>query len=333
MTITTMENSADFWSVIEAAKRLILISHVKPDGDTLGSASAFFSVGTEIGKQCRWGGRDPFPGMYAFLPHAQKYEQIESLGEFAPTQGDVVIALDTSTRDRSVTDLDLSPVLLNIDHHHDNSLYGDIVRVDSGASSTAELLWNIFSSAPIPLISYEAAFSLYVGVATDSGSFSFSCTTSRTHMAVSGMLEKGVRPAEVNRLLNYNRSYAKMRLWGLALSRITVKGTAAMTWLVDADFRNFGADPSETENLVNQLLLIRDVELALLLIDHREGVRVSIRSEGAVSAAAIAHRFGGGGHPQAAGCTLSGTLSSATDRLFSAIDECVRGDERLSAPR
>ncbi len=106
-----------------------------------------------------------------------------------------------------------------------------------------------------------------------------------------------------------------------------------MTWLVDADFRNFGADPSETENLVNQLLFIHGVELALLLIDNREGVRVSIRSEGAVSAATIAHRFGGGGHPQAAGCTLPGTLSSATERLFSAIGECMGSDERLSAPR
>ena len=328
-----MENNVDFWSVIEASKRLIFLSHVKPDGDTLGSAAAFFSVGTEMGKPCVWGGRDPFPEMYAFLPHSQKYQQIESLREFAPTSGDVVLALDTSTRDRSVPDLDLSPVLLNIDHHHDNSLYGDIVRVDADASSTAELLWGLFSSANTSHVSYEAAFSLYVGVVTDSGSFSFSCTTPRTHKAVSDMLEKGVRPAEVYRLLNFNRSYAKTRLWGLALSRITIEGTIAMTWLVAADFRNFGADPSETENLVNQLLLIRGVDIALLLIDNREGIRVSIRSEGAVSAATIAHRFGGGGHPQAAGCTLPGTLSSATERLFSAIDECMGSDERLSAPR
>ena len=332
MTIA-MENNIDFWSVIENAKRLILLSHVKPDGDTLGSADAFFSIGTEMGKPCVWGGRDPFPEMYAFLPHSKQYQQIESLRQFAPTSGDVVIALDTSTRDRSVPDLDLSPVLLNIDHHHDNSRYGDIIRVDAEASSTAELLWDLFSSANTSRVSYEAAFSLYVGIVTDSGSFSFSCTTPRTHRAVADMLEKGVRPSEVYRLLNFNRSYAKTRLWGLALSRITVEGSVAMTWLVDADFRNFGADPSETENLVNQLLLIRGVDIALLLIDNRDGIRASIRSEGAVSAATVAHRFGGGGHPQAAGCTLPGTLSSATERLFSAIHECIGDDERLSAPR
>lgn len=324
-----IKTNGDAVSHLHLGKRWILLSHVKPDGDTIGSAAALFSIGRNMGKECAWGGRDAFPDVYSFIPHSDAYRRIDSLGEFSPSSTDVVVSLDTSTADRSVDDLLNAPFLLNIDHHYDNPCFGDVYHVDPSASSTAEVLWFLLSSESGFDITRDAALALYAGIATDSGSFSFSCTTPRTHVAVSRILEKGIIPSDVHRALSANRTLSGLRLWGIALSRIFVRESTAVTWLVGSDFRESGADRSETENLVNQLLLLRGIGLAILLIEEDSGVRASIRSEGSVSAADIAHRFGGGGHPQAAGCTLPGTLESAERLLFSVIGD----NGRLSASR
>ena len=212
-----IKTNGDAVSHLHLGKRWILLSHVKPDGDTIGSAAALFSIGRNMGKECVWGGRDAFPDVYSFIPHSDAYRRIDSLGEFSPSSTDVVVSLDTSTADRSVDDLLNAPFLLNIDHHYDNPCFGDVYHVDPSASSTAEVLWFLLSSESGFDITRDAALALYAGIATDSGSFSFSCTTPRTHVAVSRILEKGIIPSDVHRALSANRTLSGLRLWGLAL--------------------------------------------------------------------------------------------------------------------
>ena len=171
--------------LLSDAPRWIVLSHGNPDGDTLGTASAFVVMGEKMGKSVIWGGPSHIPQMYRFLEGADDYVPELLLSSLPVRMDDVVIVLDTSTRARSVEDLSLVPQgvpVVNIDHHEDNERFGSVNWIDTAASATGELGWLLFRSwgTPLPL---NAAEGLYIAISTDSGNFSFSSTTSRTHEA------------------------------------------------------------------------------------------------------------------------------------------------------
>ena len=170
----------------------LVISHHKPDGDTLGSASAVVSLGESLGKDVSWVGVDPLPDKYLFLPHAGKYQVIR---EISPGSDDhmIIIALDTSNVARSVPGIDIAQndfFILNIDHHGDNEMYGTFNCVDENASSTAELLFQLFKEEGIA-ISYDMAIALYTGIMTDTGNFSYDNTSSLTLKIASELVDIG----------------------------------------------------------------------------------------------------------------------------------------------
>jgi len=310
--------------ILSEADRWIVVTHCKPDGDTLGSGSAFLALGESMGKKVAWGGPDPFPETYEFLYGSDRYVQGIAPDALAPKKGDAVIVLDTSTRERSVPGIDFLPEtvpVVNIDHHHDNERFGSIAWVDASASSTGEMCWLLFKTWGAAL-SPEAAEALYTAIVTDCGNFTFSCTTSRTHEAAGDLLECGISPEKLDCMIRCSRSTEGLHLRGRALERIfPVGGTAACTWLTLQDFIDTGSDPSETEGLVNELLTLRSVSFAALLVEEEDKVRASFRSRGGISAAKAAHRFGGGGHPQAAGCSLPLPLEEALQSVADLLED------------
>jgi phosphoesterase RecJ-like protein len=179
----------------------------------------------------------------------------------------------------------------------------------------------LFRSWGIP-IPAEAADALYTAIVTDCGSFAFSCTTPRTHQAASHLLSLGVAPERIDQLIRCSRSMGGLRLRGRALERVQPVGSfAAVTWIGKTDFQDTDSNPSETEFLVNELLTVRSVSFAVLFVEEDDCVRASLRSRGALSASEVAHAFGGGGHPQAAGCRLPLPMTEAVRSLTALLEE------------
>lgn len=313
--------------VLEGAFSWVIFSHSKPDGDSIGSSSALFEAGLAQGKQVRWVGTDPVPLNFLFLPHVREYE-IQKKFEF-DSKNDLYVFLDAANEERGVEglkDRSREAVVLNIDHHEDNTGFGAINCVDAKASSTSELLWNIMTSANWP-ITPSIAECLYTGIVTDSGWFSFDKTTPGTHLIAADLLAKGADPSKIDSCLRHNRSLEGMRLWGLALLRIFRWGDSsqfAMTWLSRRDFDVADATPHDTEALVNHMLTIQGVRFAVLLTENDDAgqVKASFRSKsGTVPAALVARALGGGGHSKAAGTNLDHPISDAIRIVQETVDK------------
>ena len=310
--------------VLERAPSWIILTHTRPDGDTLGSGSALLSLGRSLDKKVFWGGPDIFAVGYAFLPGSEEYlpgiDPAKLLGEW----DGAVIVIDTATEDRSVPgirDLSRTYPVVNIDHHLGNERFGSVNWIDPSASSTGEMLWNLLSywRIPYPL---SAAEGLYTAITTDSGNFTFSSTSETTHRAAGDLLSRGVSPEKIENLIRSNRSLSVMHLWGRAFERTEIHASfAAVTWLALNDFTETGAALAETEFLVNELLTLKGISFAAFLLEEEDAVRVSLRSRGDLSAVEIAKICDGGGHLQAAGCRLPLPLEKAKMTLLQLLEE------------
>ena len=313
--------------LLKASPRWTLFIHQKADGDAVGSASALFEAGSLLGRRVRWMGPDAsIPESCRFLSHTDAFLPCEELAFDDPEE--LYVFLDSSNEERGVRGLRTrSPdtVVLNLDHHEDNSRYGTLNCVDPSCSSTTELLYHLFKAGGWTLTP-AIAESLYTGIVTDTGAFMFSNTTPRTHRMAADLLERGVEPARVGTRIYQQRSRNALALWARAFSRIEIRGVEgafAMAWLAHGDFAGTGAQGADTEGLVGQLLTIRGVRFAVLLSEIEPArIKASFRSEaGMVPAAVVARSLGGGGHPKAAGATLQGPLEEALRRVRAALEE------------
>ncbi len=304
----------------------LIISHLKPDGDTLGSASALAQFGRDAGKRIYWGGADSFPPSYLYLPLSEDYVRLSNVSDVKIKERYVAIVLDTSTIDRSVPGLNskgpLSPQLvINIDHHGDNSQYGHLIHVDPQSSSTGEIIWRFFRDNKI-LITKHMAEALYTAIITDCGKFSYANTSETTHLAAAHLISCGVEPARMDQLIYQKQSLSALNLWGRAFSRATrFNERCILSWLKIDDFQETTADQADTENIVSRLLFLKDIDFAVLFVQEEEQVRISLRSCGKISARDIAQIFGGGGHIPAAGCTLKMDLEMAKHHVLEEISK------------
>jgi len=302
--------------MLEKAPSWVLFSHLNMDGDAIGSATALFEAGLARGKHVRWVGADPVPSNYFFLPHTK--ECVIQKKYIFDSEDDLYIYLDSANEDRGIDGFkERSPksVVLNIDHHEDNTGFGTLNCVDKAAASTCELIWRIMTAANWP-ITPAIAECLYTGVVADTGWFAFSNTTPATHLVAADLLSRGVKPAKIDSCVRNSHSVGGIHLWGRAFSRAIRWGDSerfAMTWLTREDFADTNAAPTDTEMLVNQLFMIQGVRFAVLLTeDESTGqVRGSFRSRDGSVAAAVARTLGGGGHPKAAGAQIALPLTDA----------------------
>jgi phosphoesterase RecJ-like protein len=322
--------------MLDAAPSWLVISHEKPDGDTLGCGVALARLGLRLSKRVRFICPDPCPPKYAFLTDGLNIEAAGGMPEDFPGADGVVICLDTSIASRSVPGLlDRSPAcpLINIDHHGDNEMFGDVNWIDPSASATGEMVTALMDASPWGIMPDEAE-ALYAAIISDNGGFSFESTTLASHRHAMTLLEAGVSPQKVADELNSNLSAEILRLWGRAMSRATVfaGGSCALYWLADEDFAETGTTRDATENLVNFLMRIKGVKVAALCgeIPGCGQSRASIRARSPFSAREVANAFGGGGHLFASGCTINAPADEAAERLR---DEMTRHVTRISASK
>ena len=319
-------DAAARWSRCCATEDPVCIcAHASPDGDALGS---LLGLGLSLAATGRdvvlyQDGDEPFPRELAFL-------QLEGIERRVPADAATrtLIALDCGSAlriDRRGEVAGQFARVVNIDHHHDNTLFGTINLVDPEASCTAEIVAGLLDEAGIPLAD-GAPLALYVGLVTDTGRFQYVNTTPRAHRLAARLLEEGVQPAQVFSTLFESLPLERQRLLGLALGRAEVAagGRLAVTSLARDDFEATGADDAASDGVVDALRAIDGVELAALVREPRDRTgparKVSLRSRaGGIDCSAIARLRGGGGHPGAAGYSTDETVAEIVAFLEEAV--------------
>ncbi|MDR1070592.1 MAG: bifunctional oligoribonuclease/PAP phosphatase NrnA [Gracilibacteraceae bacterium] len=312
---------ADAVNLLAQAEEALIISHVAPDGDTLGSALALAWVletrGTAVTCFCE----EEAPANLRFLPG------IERIVHVLPSEPPrLVVFADCAEARRAGPQLRPETLrqttTVNIDHHVSNSLYADWNYVDTKAAATGELVYGILRRLG-PVKDERVALCLYTAIVTDTGRFSFSGTTARS-LRVAAALRPYVDVAALNEMIYERRPLAQGRLLERALARLTFPagGKIALVALSLADYAAAGAELNMSEGVINYIRAFQGVEAAVLLKEAESGlVRVSMRSNGAADVNRVAGRFGGGGHKRAAGCVCRRDLRAATEEVLKALKE------------
>jgi phosphoesterase RecJ-like protein len=322
-----MTTSPDFDAVLAALReheRFLVTSHENPDGDALGSLLAMHLGLDALGKDTLivMAGSAPLPGEYRFLELPER-GLLRELPEDRAER--VLVAVDCANASRIanpqlVTD---APLSVNIDHHHDNSRFGTVNLVVPEASSTGELLADLFSALGVALTP-EIAEALYVALVTDTGRFQYTNTTPKALRLAADLVEAGADVHKVFQGVYETVQFAKLKLLARALDRAQIfeGGRIVVSYLLRNDFSEVGAVEPYSEGIIDYLRAVEGAELAALIREPpRDGSparKVSLRSSvDELDVSAIARSFGGGGHRQAAGFGTDVSIDEITTRVVS----------------
>ncbi|MDD4857532.1 MAG: bifunctional oligoribonuclease/PAP phosphatase NrnA [Candidatus Krumholzibacteria bacterium] len=308
--------------LIRSHGRFLLLGHVDPDGDCIGSMLSLASFLRARGKQVACFAPGGMAEIYLELPLAGLFMREDELGAFEP---DIVFALDSPTTARTAGPAigGAGVPVVNIDHHPTNELYGDINVVDERASATAIVVYRFLAEVAPERITPEMADYLYLGVLMDTGGFRFQNTNAEALSMAARFVELGARPYELAHEFIYAKKLSTLRLLARSLESIEVHsgGRVAAMHVSREMIERAGGAMSDTEGFVDYAASIDDVELAALFreIEERE-IRVSLRSRNNHDVASLAEKFGGGGHRNAAGLTIHEDLATAESRIVAALE-------------
>jgi phosphoesterase RecJ-like protein len=312
-------------SILRTEDNFVVVTHVNPDGDALGSLLGTHLALLEMGKQSHALCADKFPTIYDFLPG---HEQIISDVVDIANPPKFIIAVDAAEEKRisgNILGLRGGTQLINIDHHETNPGFGDFNFVRTDATSTAELVHQLLKTAGYKL-SPDVGKCLYTGLVTDTGGFRFAGVNNQTLTLGAEMLSAGLDSYDVTRPLFEEYPIRRIYLERLVLERVEIllDGKLVLSVLYSEDFKKFGAEMSETENLVNRLRENKGVLAGILFTTMPDNVvRVSFRSKDSLDVSAIAKSLGGGGHRYAAGLTSTLPLEELKGRIIRAVTEAL----------
>lgn len=316
-----------FRQFIDAHEEFLILSHVDPDGDAIGSCLALALALRKIGKGVVVGNESAFPESLRFLSGSEWIREPASIGRtFA-----AAFVLDCSSLDRAgvsaVALLAPGAAVANVDHHVANSEFGDPRLVNIEASATAELIFEILDVLGVPL-DPEIAECLYVGIASDTGAFRFQNTTPRALRLAARLVEHGARPAATADALYGRKSEASLRILGMALGSLEKRasGQVGAVTISQEMFGRAQAVSEDADGIVQFAKSLDGARVGILIQEVAPGeVRLSIRSDGTVDVNKIAGLFGGGGHKNAAGARVRGELTQVRKAVLEEIDRAVNG--------
>lgn len=319
-------NWEPLWDIIRSNDRFVVSSHVRPDADAIGSELALTEMLEGMGKTVRIINPSAPPKTLSFLDPDDRLEKIGDTATAADIcDTDVHIIVDTSawSQLQGVGDAfkKSGAVKVVIDHHASSDELGAVEFKDTICEATGTLIYRLLQSGDID-VSPTMARNLFCAITTDTGWFRFSATTGETMRIGADLIDRGVQPAEIYRLLYEQRSYARILLAGRILSKVKLEseGQLAYTTVEWNDFVVTGAAPVDTEALVNECLTVAGTEAAFIAVEmQNRSIKVSFRSRGRLNVAAVAEQFGGGGHKQASGATIKGPLAKAEKELLKAM--------------
>lgn len=311
-------------------QRVLVTTHVRPDGDALGSAAAMVLALRARGIAAQVLLLSHLPRKYAFLFQAYGIEHIDVEERFPDgftlDAWDALVVVDTGTWSqlpglRERVEAYAKPVLI-LDHHLTQESWGTVRLVDSDAAAAGEIVADVLEQWGAP-IDQATAFSLYAAISSDTGWFQFSNTRPRTLRLAAMLMERGADTDRLYQALYQNERAERVKLMArIAHSmQLLAGGRLAVLQVLAADLRETGASPADTENLINVPLQIGTVEVSMLISEplDRGAVRISLRSKGQVDVARFAEQFGGGGHARASGLKIDAPYPEARDRAIAAM--------------
>jgi bifunctional oligoribonuclease and PAP phosphatase NrnA len=317
------QTSSDLQAVVAALRehdRFLVVTHENPDGDALGSLLATTIALRQLGKDVAMylAGAGALPREYAFMPLDGLLRELP-----ADMEERTLVAVDCAKADRMGPDtspIDRAPRVVNIDHHHDNSRFGDVNLIVADASSTGEVLRDVFAAVGVELTS-EIAEPLYIALVTDTGRFQYTNTTPKSLRLAAELVEAGADIHAVFQQVYESVEFAKLKLLARALERARVLegGLIVVSYLVRTDFAEVGAAEPYSEGIIDYLRAVEGAELAALIrepprddAERRVSLRASIDE---LDVSAIARAFGGGGHRQAAGFSSEASIDEITELI------------------
>ena len=325
LTVFAPEPPARLLEVLARPRgEVLMLGHVHPDGDVLGTLLGLGLAMEKAGWTVRYSGPDPVPEVFDFLPGAARWQ----VWKAAPQPFDTIILTDCPNDGRTEGLLagarGPASQVLNIDHHPDNRRYGTVNWIDPSAAATGEMIFDLLVALGWP-VGADTALDLYTAVHTDTGSFRYSNTTPRTFRIAAELTAAGAQPALVTDRLYQRRPKDALLTLGRVLTHVEVSADGRVATLAVPE----GLASEEfmaAEDLVTYPRSIAGVKVALLLRAEPGGlVKASLRGKGEVPVNRIAQRFGGGGHENAAGCTLPGPLEHAKATLLAAVEQALDG--------
>ena len=316
--------------LIDRSNKILLTTHIRPDGDACGCLAAMDDALAALGKKVKLLLLSPIPEWHKFLfsekvPVLGEDFDIQQLMQGKFGEFDLIIIIDTDSfsqlpqLDKFLKQTDI-PILV-IDHHATSDNLGDVELVDSSAAATGLIVLEFLKYAGC-FLTEKIAQALFVAIATDTGWFQFGNTDSRTLLACAELIDAGAKPTQLYHDLyqNFSLPHFNLMLAMLGTLQLHLDGRFAIQHITRRDFENTGATEEDTENLVNECHRISTVKVSTLFTELKDGrIRCSLRSTCSVDVSKIAQKFGGGGHPNAAGAYLPGPLDAAKNLILAEV--------------
>ncbi len=309
-----------FGDLISRADRILIISHIRPDGDAVGSLIGLGLILEELGKDVNLVLEDGVPKVFH---HLTGFDHVirEVSGVY-----DLIIVVDSSDIDRIGSVLDeYGEPDVNIDHHPTNTQFAKLNLVRDDAVATAEIIFDLARTLSLP-ITLPAAEALLTGLLTDSLGFRTSNSSPRTLRIAAELQEMGANLQYLYQKAMLEKSIEAVRYWGLGLSRIQKEDRLVWTSLSLEDRKTADYPGRDDADLINVLSRIRDTDICLVFVEQTDGtVKISWRSQPGFDVSAIAAQFGGGGHKPAAGAEIQGDLERVQEEVLEATRKSLSG--------
>jgi phosphoesterase RecJ-like protein len=306
--------------LIRERNSFVISSHLRPDGDAIGSALGLMHLLEAMGKQATVCFVDPIPVNFQFLEGKDRVACV-----FPRADAAIFLecdSLERSSIDRREYEAAAPAFVINIDHHRSGREFADFNWIDPEAAAVGCMIYDLALAAEIP-VSRAMAECLYAAILTDTGSFNYASTTAATFAMAEHLVQSGANPNRIAADVYFSNPPSKVRLLGIALSNIQIEGAVSWSHVTVEEMERVGASVEDCEGVANHLIGIAGVEAAAFLreLPEQNEFRLSLRSRHALDVSVIAESFGGGGHRNASGCSMEGTLAEVTRRIVAHMRE------------
>jgi len=326
--MTTTPELQQILEAIRARQRFVISSHSRPDGDAIGSELAMAFALRAVGKDVRVINKDPAPGPIMAFPGVPDIQ----VADVADGDYDAAIIMECGDLARTGVAGFERFFVINIDHHPGNTGYGDINWFDPSAAACGEMVYDVVRGLGVRF-TREIATHIYLAILTDTGSFHYSSISPRTFDICREAVDAGVDPVLVARNVYDSNNMGRLKLFGAVLSamQIDATGRIAIVYLDHEMARSAGGTYDDTEGLINLPLTVKEIQ-AVVFFKQIEGdeYRVSMRSKGNIDIGIVAKDFGGGGHRNAAGCTVNGAIDALQQLFIQRIEHAIQLQEHAS---
>lgn len=313
--------------LIENKNNFAITTHVRPDGDGIGSSLGLWWLLQSLGKDAEVIARDDIPNSYKQLPGVDQIRQVTKIDK----EYDAIFVMECSDIERpGIENLD-TQFVVNIDHHSTCEHFGTINWIDPTASAVGEMIYNLCKAIG-GRITKEIAECVYMALVTDTGSFHFPNTTDRTLKVASELVKAGVKPSTISEAVYNSYSWSRVALMQKVLStlkRDKTKKIATMRQTLEM-IADTDAVDGDNNGFVNMPLVAKEIVASIYMREIApNSYRVSLRSKGGINVAKVAEKFGGGGHKNASGCRVQGDWDEVEQELLDALNEAVEKYEDI----